>query len=119
MNLIKKLIKLAEDLEKEGFVDEADELTDAIEKSIPQQTPQSNDAPEVFFDNPQSQSAAILKDQDNMIKPDNANTSENEAVEDTITLAIMAEMSKRGLTLEEIAEDDRLFVDLAAAIFPK
>ena len=31
---------------------------------------------------------------------------------------LMAEMSKRGLTLEEIAEDDRLFVDLAQSIFP-
>jgi hypothetical protein len=31
----------------------------------------------------------------------------------------MAEMSKRGLTLEEIAKDDKLFVDLAASIFPR
>ena len=119
MNLVEKLIKLAEDLEKEGFVDEADELTDAIEKSIPQQTPQSNDAPEVIVDNPQSQSVAIPKSQDNMVKPDNETTPENEALEDTIALAIMAEMSKRGLTLEEIAENDRLFVDLAASIFPR
>jgi hypothetical protein len=118
MNLVEKLIKLAEDLEKEGFVDEADELTDAIESSIPQQTPKSNDAPEVVVDNPKSQSIAIPKAQDNMVKPDNEITPENEAIEDTIALAIMAEMSKRGLTLEEIAEDDRLFVDLAASIFP-
>ena len=118
MNLVEKLIKLAEELEKEGFVDEADELTDAIESSIPQQTPLSNDAPEVVVDNPQSQSIAIPKMQDNMVKPDNVTTPENEAVEDTIALAIMAEMSKRGLTLEEIAKDDRLFVDLAAVIFP-
>jgi len=119
MNLVEKLIKLAEDLEKEGFVNEADELTDAIEKSIPQQTPQSSDTPEVVVDNPQSQSVAIPKSQDNMVKPDNETTPENEALEDTIALAIMAEMSKRGLTLEEIAEDDKLFVDLAASIFPR
>jgi hypothetical protein len=118
MNLIEKLIKLAEDLEKEGFVDESDELTEAIEDSIPQKTPQPNNTPEVVVDNPQSQSIAIPKAQDNMVKPDNETTPENEAVEDTIALAIMAEMSKRGLTLEEIAEDDKLFVDLAAVIFP-
>ena len=29
MNIVEKLIKLAEDLEKEGFVEEADQLTDA------------------------------------------------------------------------------------------
>jgi hypothetical protein len=109
MNLVKKLIKLAEDLEKEGFIEEADELTDAIEQSIPQQVPQSNDPPEVVVDNPESQSLAIPKSQDNMIKPDIEKTPENEAVEDTIALAIMAEMSKRGLSLEEIAKDDRLF----------
>jgi hypothetical protein len=118
MNLVEKLIKLAEDLEKEGFLEEADELTDAIESSIPEETPKSNDAPEVIIDNPQSQSIAIPKAQDNMVKPDNVTTPENEAVEDTIALAIMAEMSKRGLTLEEIAADDRLFVDLAQSIFP-
>ena len=119
MNLVEKLIKLAEDLEKEGFVDEADELTDAIESSMPIKTPQSNDAPELIVDNPESQSVAVPKSQDNMVKPDNEATPENEALEDTITLAIMAEMSKRGLTLEEIAEYDKLFVDLAASIFPK
>ena len=118
MNLIEKLIKLAEDLEKEGFVEEADELTDAIENSLPQQAPESNDAPEVIIDNPQSTSIAVPKAQDNMVKPDNITTPENEAMEDTIALAIMAEMSKRGLSLEEIAKDDRLFVDLAQSIFP-
>lgn len=117
MNIIEKLIKLAEDLEKEGFIEEADELTDAVENSLPQQTPESNDTPEVIIDNPESQSIAIPKAQDNMVKPDNDLTPENEAVEDTIALAIMAEMSKKGLTLEEIAKNDGLFVDLAEKIF--
>ena len=67
MNIVEKLIKLAEDLEKEGFIEEADELTDAVEKSLPQQAPQSNDVPEVVVDNPQSQSIAIPKAQDNMV----------------------------------------------------
>ena len=118
MNLVEKLIKLAEDLEKEGFVDEADQLTDTLEQSLPEQTPKSNDTPEVVVNNPESQSVAIPKAQDNMVKPDIETTPENEAVEDTIALAIMAEMSKRGLSLEEIAKDDSLFVDLAQSIFP-
>ncbi len=118
MNLVEKLIKLAEDLEKEGFVEEADELTNAVEKSLPQETPKSNDAPVVVIDNPESQSYAIPKAQDNLVKPDIEQTPENEALEDTVALAIMAEMSKRGLSLEEIAEDDALFVDLAQSLFP-
>ena len=118
MNLVKKLIKLAEDLEKEGFVEEADELTDAIENSLPQETPKSNDTPDIVVDNPQSQSYAIPKAQDNLIKPDIEQTQENEALEDTVALAIMAEMSKRGLSLEEISENDELFVDLAQSLFP-
>lgn len=118
MNIIEKLIKLAEDLEKEGFVDEADELTSAIEQTLPEQAPKSNDTPEVVIDNPNSESVAIPKAQENMVSPDKEETPDNEAVEDTIALAIMAEMSKRGLSLEEIAEDDRLFVDLAQSIFP-
>jgi hypothetical protein len=118
MNLVEKLIKLAEDLEKEGFVEEADELTDAIESSLPEQTPKSNDTPDVIIDNPKSQSYAIPKTQDNLVLPDNEQTPENEALEDTVALAIMAEMSKRGLSLEEIAKDDALFVDLAQTLFP-
>jgi hypothetical protein len=118
MNLVEKLIKLAEDLEKEGFVEEADQLTDAVEESLPQETPKSNDAPVVVIDNPESQSYAIPKAQDNIVKPDIEQTPENEALEDTVALAIMAEMSKRGLSLEEIAQDDALFVDLAQSIFP-
>ena len=116
MNLVEKLIKLAEDLEKEGFIEEADELTDAIDQSIPQQVPQSNDAPEVVVDNPESQSIAIPKAQDNMIKPDKETTPENEAIEDSVTLALMAEMARRGLNLDEIAENDAMFVDLAEKI---
>ena len=118
MNLVEKLIKLAEDLEKEGFIEEADDLTNALEQSLPEPAPKSNDAPEVLVDNPDSQSVAIPKTQDNMIKPDNEKTPENEALEDTIALAIMAEMAKRGLSLEEIAEDNGLFVDLAESLFP-
>jgi hypothetical protein len=118
MNLVEKLIKLAEDLEKEGFVEEADELTNAVEDSLPQETPKSNDTPAVVIDNPESQSYAIPKVQDNLVKPDIQQTPENEALEDTVALAIMAEMSKRGLSLEEIAEDDALFVDLAQSLFP-
>jgi len=118
MNLVEKLIKLAEDLEKEGFVEEADQLTDAVEKSLPEETPKSNDTPDVIVDSPKSESFAIPKDQDNLVKPDIEETPENEALEDTVALAIMAEMSKRGLSLEEIAEDDALFVDLAQSIFP-
>ena len=118
MNLVEKLIKLAEDLEKEGFVEEADQLTDAVEKSMPQETPKSNDTPDVVIDNPESQSYAIPKAQDNLVKPDAEETPENEALEDTLALAIMAEMSKRGLNLDEIAKDDALFVDLAQSIFP-
>jgi len=118
MNLVEKLIKLAEDLEKEGFVEEADELTNAVEESLPQETPKSNDAPVVVIDNPESQSYAIPKAQDNLVKPDIQQTPENEALEDTVALAIMAEMSKRGLSLEEIAKDDALFVDLAQSLFP-
>lgn len=116
MNIVEKLIKLAEDLEKEGFVEEADQLTDAVEKSLPQPVPNSNDTPEVIIDNPTSESFAIPKVQDNMIKPDNQMTPENEALEDTVALAIMAEMARRGLDLEEIAKNDGLFVDLAERI---
>ncbi len=118
MNLVEKLIKLAEDLEKEGFVEEADELTNAVEESLPQEAPKSNDTPDMVIDNPESQSYAIPKVQDNLVKPDIQQTPENEALEDTVALAIMAEMAKRGLSLEEIAEDDALFVDLAQSIFP-
>jgi hypothetical protein len=117
MNIVEKLIKLAEDLEKEGFVEEADQLTDALEKSLPEQTPKSNDTPEVIIDNPKSESYAIPKAQDNMIQPDSEVTTENEALEDTVALAIMAEMARRGLSLEEIANNDGLFVDLAERIF--
>jgi hypothetical protein len=117
MNIVEKLIKLAEDLEKEGFVEEADQLTDALEKSLPQETPKSNDTPEVVVDNPKSESYAIPKAQDNMVQPDQEVTPENEALEDTFALAIMAEMARRGLNLEEISKNDGLFVDLAESIF--
>ncbi len=93
-------------------------MTNAVEESLPQETPKSNDAPVVVIDNPESQSYAIPKAQDNLVKPDIEQTPENEALEDTVALAIMAEMSKRGLSLEEIAEDDALFVDLAQSLFP-
>ena len=118
MKIIEKLIKLAEDLEKEGLIEEADQLTEAVEQSIPQSAPKSDDVPAIIIDNPESNSIAIPKAQDNMINPDNVMTPSNEAIEDTIALAIMAEMSKRGLSLEEIAENDGLFVDLAESIFP-
>ena len=116
MNIVEKLIKLAEDLEKEGFVEEADQLTDALDQSLPQETPKSNDTPEVIIDNPKSESYAIPKAQDNMINPDNEITPENEAIEDSVALAIMAEMARRGLNLDEIAENDAMFVDLAEKI---
>lgn len=118
MNIVEKLIKLAEDLEKEGFVEEADQLTDAVEQSLPQETPKSNDTPEVIVDNPKSESYAIPKTQDNIVKPDNEITPGNEALEDTLALAIMAEMARRGLNLDEISKNDSLFVDLAQSIFP-
>ena len=34
MTLIEKLVKLAEDLEKEGFIEESDELTNAMENDM-------------------------------------------------------------------------------------
>ena len=34
-----------------------------------------------------------------------------------MALAIMAEMARRGLNLEEISKNDGLFVDLAESIF--
>lgn len=117
MNIIEKLIKLAEDLEKEGLIEEADQLTDALEQSLPQETPKSNDSPEVVIDNPKSESYAIPKMQDNMVSPDNESTPENEALEDTLALAIMAEMARRGLNLEEISKNDGMFVDLAEKVF--
>ena len=36
MTFIERLVKLAEDLEKEGFVEESDELTNAIENDMAQ-----------------------------------------------------------------------------------
>lgn len=36
MTLVEKLIKLAEDLENEGFIEESDQLTNAVEKDIQQ-----------------------------------------------------------------------------------
>ena len=36
MTLVEKLIKLAEILENEGFIDESDQLTNAVEKDIQQ-----------------------------------------------------------------------------------
>lgn len=119
MSLVHSLIKLAEDLEKAGYVDEADQLTDAIEESLPQEVPSSNDEPEVVIDHPESPSVAIPKAQDNFVQPDDENTSENEALEDTLALAIMAEMSRRGLDLDEISKNDNLFVDLAESIFSR
>lgn len=34
MTLVEKLIKLAEDLEKEGFIEESDQLTNALETDV-------------------------------------------------------------------------------------
>lgn len=50
MTLIEKLVKLAEDLEKEGFIEESDELTNAIENDM----------------NPSSQPILIDKDDSEM-----------------------------------------------------
>jgi hypothetical protein len=36
MTLVERLIKLAEDLENEGFIEESDQLTNAVEKDIQQ-----------------------------------------------------------------------------------
>ena len=103
MDMMHKLIKLAEDLENAGLVDEADEITDAVEKGLPEhsepiQPPVRTNTQPIYFEKQTK-------------TPVNNQLSE-ESVDDLIE-GIIYMMAKKG---EVSADDKGLKVDDTAFI---
>ena len=97
MNIVQKLIKLAEDLENEGMVEEADNITDVLDKTVPEHTdPQ---APPTRTDNQPIYFEKATK------APVNEQISEATvaAVGDELIEGIIYMMAKKG----EVSEDEK------------
>ena len=97
MNFVQKLIKLAEDLENAGMVEEADNITDALDKTIPEHSepqlpPARTDNQPMYFEKANK-------------APVNEQISEASvaAVGDDLIEGIIYMMAKKG----EVSEDEK------------
>lgn len=97
MDIMHKLIKLAEDLENAGLVDEADEITDAVEKGLPEhnepiQPPVRTESQPMYFEKETK-------------APVNNQLSEQAvaSVGDELIEGLIYMMAKKG----EVSEDDK------------
>lgn len=107
MDMMHKLIKLAEDLESAGLVDEADEITDAVEKGLPEhsepiQPPVRTNTQPIYFEK-QTKNPV-----NNQLSEESVATVGDDLIEGIIYM-----MAKKG---EVSADDKGLKVDDSAFI---
>ena len=121
MTLIEKLVKLAEDLEKEGFIEESDELTNAIENDM---NPSSQP---ILIDKDDSEMHTLVEPQTSTIpapiqqetqpepKPEPKPSVNVDKLEEDLTEGVLALLAKNNEFIlgenGEIGNSDSEFVD--------
>jgi hypothetical protein len=118
MTLVEKLIKLAEDLENEGFIEESDQLTNAVEKDIQQDpTPLliDKDDEEIHQMGTQEPSMSSEPPMPMQQQPQQAPSENISKIEEDLTTGILALLAKNNdfvLGEEgEIGNSDNEFID--------
>ncbi len=120
MTLVQKLIKLAEDLEQEGFIEESDQLTNALETDI-----QENPAP-LLIDKDDEEMHAMDAPEPSMPSqpsvpvsqpaPTQEPTNNISVIEEELTTGILALLAKNNDFVlgeqGEIGNSDEEFVDV-------
>mgnify|MGYP000544323329 CR=1 len=119
MTFIERLVKLAEDLEKEGFVEESDELTNAIENDMAQVSEP------ILIDKDDSDMHTMIEPQQPQVQPSPMQMPEKEIapepqsnteqLEEELTEGILALLAKNNDFIlgenGEIGNSDEEFVD--------
>ena len=117
MTLIEKLVKLAEDLEKEGFIEESDELTNAIENDM---NPSSQP---ILIDKDDSEMHTLVEPQTSTIpapiqqetQPEPKPSVNVDKLEEDLTEGVLALLAKNNEFIlgenGEIGNSDSEFVD--------
>lgn len=117
MTLIEKLVKLAEDLEKEGFIEESDELTNAIENDM-----EPNSQP-ILIDKDDSDMHTLVEPQapttpapiQPQTKPEPKPSENVDKLEEDLTEGVLALLAKNNEFIlgenGEIGNSDSEFVD--------
>ena len=119
MTFIERLVKLAEDLEKEGFVEESDELTNAIENDMEQVSEPiliDKDDSEMHTmtepEQPQTQPSPVQMPEKEIAPQPQSNT---EQLEEELTEGVLALLAKNNDFIlgenGEIGNSDEEFVD--------
>jgi len=115
MTLVEKLIKLAEDLENEGFIEESDQLTNAVEKDIQQNPTQlliDKDDEEIHETEKPNPSMPSMPTPQQSMPELTENVSQ---IEDELTAGILALLAKNNDFVlgeqGEIGNSDNEFVD--------
>jgi hypothetical protein len=118
MTLVERLIKLAEDLENEGFIEESDQLTNAVEKDIQQDpTPLliDKDDEEIHQMGTQEPSMSSEPPMPMQQQPQQAPSENISKIEEDLTTGILALLAKNNdfvLGEEgEIGNSDNEFID--------
>ena len=120
MTLVEKLIKLAEDLEQEGFIEESDQLTNALETDI-----QENPAPLLIdkddeemhtMDAPEPSMPSQPSMPVSQPAPTQEPTNNISVIEEELTTGILALLAKNNDFVlgeqGEIGNSDEEFVDV-------
>lgn len=119
MTFIERLVKLAEDLEKEGFVEESDELTNAIEKDMEQASEP------ILIDKDDSEMHTMIEPEQPQVQPSPMQMPEKEIapqpqsnteqLEEELTEGVLALLAKNNDFIlgenGEIGNSDEEFVD--------
>jgi hypothetical protein len=118
MTLVERLIKLAEDLENEGFIEESDQLTNAVEKDIQQDpTPLliDKDDEEIHQMGTQEPSMSSEPPMPMQQQPQQAPSENISKIEEDLTTGILALLAKNNDFVlgeqGEIGNSDNEFVD--------
>lgn len=119
MTFIERLVKLAEDLEKEGFVEESDELTNAIENDMDQASEP------ILIDKDDSEMHTMIEPEQPQVQPSPMQMPEKEIapqpqsnteqLEEELTEGVLALLAKNNDFIlgenGEIGNSDEEFVD--------
>ncbi len=119
MTFIERLVKLAEDLEKEGFVEESDDLTNAIEKDMEQASEP------ILIDKDDSEMHTMIEPEQPQVQPSPMQMPEKEIapqpqsnteqLEEELTEGVLALLAKNNDFIlgenGEIGNSDEEFVD--------
>jgi hypothetical protein len=119
MTFIERLVKLAEDLEKEGFVEESDELTNAIENDMAQASEP------ILIDKDDSEMHTMIEPEQPQVQPTPMQMPEKqtapetqsntEQLEEELTEGVLALLAKNNDFIlsenGEIGNSDEEFVD--------